>query len=189
MKTKVRADNRPPAHLRTLRRGDINADGKVFFQYSREMTNGECWITPEKMEEYRSSHKKSNSRYKKTQKGKSAQSRYETKKLRGGGNYRAGRQVRDCIRAALIGGTSIARAEGYLGCTIDEYREHIQSGFQDNMSWENYGEWHIDHIKPSSSFDLTVQEEVLECFNFTNTQPLWAVDNLKKGDTYHNDRP
>ena len=182
MSARIRSDNRPPPHLRTLRRGDVNADGRVFFQYSREMTNGECWITPEKMEEYRSSHRKSNALYKKTQKGKSAQSRYETKKLRGGGSYKVGRQVRDCIRAALTGGTSIARAEYYLGCTIGEYRKHIQCGFQSNMSWENYGEWHIDHIKPSSSFDLTVQEEVLKCFNFTNTQPLWAKDNRNKSN-------
>jgi hypothetical protein len=51
------------------------------------------------------------------------------------------------------------------------------------MSWDNYGKygWHIDHIKPCSSFDLSDRKQLLECFNYRNLQPLWALDNLKKG--------
>jgi hypothetical protein len=184
MNARTRSDNRPPAHLRTLRRGDVNADGKVFLQYSPEMINGEMWITPEKMNEYRLSHRRRNACYKKTSKGKSAQSRYETKRLRNNGSFKAGRKVRDCIRAAMKRGTGIARAENYLGCTIDEYRKHLESQFTEGMTWENYGEWHVDHIKPSSSFDLTIQEEVLKCFHFTNTQPLWAEDNRNKSNNH-----
>lgn len=52
------------------------------------------------------------------------------------------------------------------------------------MSWENYGEWHIDHIKPCSSFDLSDPKQQKECFNYTNLQPLWAIDNLKKSYKY-----
>ena len=49
------------------------------------------------------------------------------------------------------------------------------------MSWDNQGEWHIDHIIPCASFDLTNEEEQEKCFHYTNLQPLWAIDNMVKG--------
>jgi len=67
----------------------------------------------------------------------------------------------------------------YLGCTIEEFMAHIEGEFTEGMSWENYGEWHIDHIKPLGAKDLT-EEEIIERFEFTNTQPLWAYDNKAK---------
>ena len=57
--------------------------------------------------------------------------------------------------------------------------------FKQGMSWSNYGEWHIDHIKPCSLFNLELEEEQLECFNYKNLQPLWAIDNIKKGNKYY----
>ena len=50
------------------------------------------------------------------------------------------------------------------------------------MTWDNYGEWHIDHIKPCSSFNMLIEEERKRCFHYTNLQPLWAIDNIKKSD-------
>lgn len=54
------------------------------------------------------------------------------------------------------------------------------------MSWENRGNfgWHVDHIKPCASFDLTKPEEQAKCFHYTNLQPLWARENIAKGDKY-----
>ena len=69
----------------------------------------------------------------------------------------------------------------YVGCSIDKLKKHLSSQFTEGMSWENYGEWHIDHIRPCASFDLTKEEEKYKCFNYSNLQPLWAKDNLKKG--------
>lgn len=50
------------------------------------------------------------------------------------------------------------------------------------MGWDNYGEWHIDHIIPCSSFNLSILEDQKKCFHYTNTQPLWKIDNLRKGN-------
>ena len=71
-----------------------------------------------------------------------------------------------------------------LGCSIKVLRKHLQSKFQPGMSFSNYGKWHVDHIKPCASFDLSKPEEQLLCFHYTNLQPLWAIDNLRKGDKY-----
>jgi hypothetical protein len=70
-----------------------------------------------------------------------------------------------------------------IGCSIPELKQHLESQFKDGMDWNNYGlkGWHIDHIKPCASFDLTNPEEQKKCFHYTNLQPLWAKDNLKKG--------
>jgi hypothetical protein len=75
-----------------------------------------------------------------------------------------------------------------LGCTIEEFKYHLESKFQDGMSWDNYGYngWHIDHIRPISSFNLFIQSDVEKCFHYTNLQPLWAIDNLKKGSKFGN---
>jgi hypothetical protein len=69
-----------------------------------------------------------------------------------------------------------------LGCSIFEFKTYIALKFTEGMSWENYGKWHIDHIIPCCAFDLTDPQEQLKCFHHTNLQPLWAEDNLKKGD-------
>ena len=70
-----------------------------------------------------------------------------------------------------------------VGCSWGQLKNHLESQFQSGMNWDNYGThgWHIDHIIPCASFDLTKVEEQQKCFHYTNLQPLWAVDNLKKG--------
>jgi len=70
-----------------------------------------------------------------------------------------------------------------LGCSIAHARQHLESQFLPGMTWENHSTdgWHIDHIKPCASFDLTDPEQQKRCFHYTNLQPLWATDNLSKG--------
>jgi hypothetical protein len=73
-----------------------------------------------------------------------------------------------------------------LGCSISELRVHLEKQFRRGMTWKNYGPvWHIDHIRPCASFDLTVPEQQRECFNFSNLQPLFAVENIRKGDKFY----
>ena len=82
-------------------------------------------------------------------------------------------------------GAKSSRTIILIGCSIEHLRQHLEAQFTDGMTWDNHGQWHIDHIKPCASFDLTDAEQQHECFNYTNLQPLWAVDNLTKGAKYN----
>jgi len=68
-----------------------------------------------------------------------------------------------------------------LGCSIEQLKQHLENQFTKEMSWSNYGEWEIDHIKPCASFDLSIPEEQARCFHYTNLQPLWEKENIDKG--------
>lgn len=90
---------------------------------------------------------------------------------------------RNRIRNAIKMGYKSKKSLSLTGCANwNELKTYIESKFLDGMTWENYGEWHIDHIIPCASFDLTVEEEQKKCFHYSNLQPLWAIDNIKKGD-------
>ena len=52
------------------------------------------------------------------------------------------------------------------------------------MTWNNHGKWHIDHRRPCASFDLTKEEDIKMCFHYTNLQPLWSTDNIRKRDKF-----
>jgi hypothetical protein len=86
------------------------------------------------------------------------------------------------IRMALGSEKKAYKTETLIGCSIQHFRAHIESQFKEGMTWENYGQWHIDHLVPCRAFRLSEEAQQLLCFNYTNLRPLWAVDNLKKGD-------
>jgi hypothetical protein len=67
-----------------------------------------------------------------------------------------------------------------VGCTPHELKIYLETKFKDGMTWENRGKWHIDHIIPLSS--ATNEEEVYKLCHYTNLQPLWAEENLKKSN-------
>lgn len=69
-----------------------------------------------------------------------------------------------------------------LGCSIEQLKQHLESKFQPGMTWDNYGlyGWHVDHIVALAKFDLTDQQQFLKACHYTNLQPLWAEDNIKK---------
>ena len=76
----------------------------------------------------------------------------------------------------------------YLGITMEEFKKYLEKQFYPNsktgemMTWENRNKWHLDHIIPCSSYDLKKIEAQKKCFHYTNLRPLWAEDNLKKGN-------
>lgn len=74
------------------------------------------------------------------------------------------------------------RTSNLLGYTSLDLKNHMEKLFKDDMSWDNYGEWHIDHIKPISKFDISDDTSVVNALE--NLQPLWAFENLSKGNKY-----
>ena len=92
--------------------------------------------------------------------------------------------LRKRLKTALSHNFKKGSAVNDLGCTISELKIYLENKFQPGMTWENYGQfgWHIDHIKPLSSFDLTDRKQLLEACHYTNLQPLWWQDNLSKSD-------
>ena len=85
--------------------------------------------------------------------------------------------MREGIKEGYNDGTLVHRV---LGVDFNTMRSHIQSLFIEGMSWDNFGEWHLDHIIPLSI--AKTEEEVLKLLHYTNVQPLWAKDNLKKSN-------
>jgi len=92
--------------------------------------------------------------------------------------------LRSRLRLALKNNQKVGSAVSDLGCSIDELKSYLESKFQPGMTWDNWAldGWHIDHIKPLVSFDLTDRKQLLEACHYTNLQPLWAADNLSKSD-------
>ena len=81
------------------------------------------------------------------------------------------------------GWSKTTRTQELLGCSYAEFIEHLQNKFEEGMTLENHGLWHIDHIKPCAT--ATTPEELAQLFHFTNLQPLWASENLSKGSKYY----
>ena len=77
-----------------------------------------------------------------------------------------------------------SRTRELIGCSYQELRNHLASQFEPGMSWDNHGEWEIDHIRPVASFDLSDLREQEKCFHFSNLQPLWRAANRKKSDKW-----
>lgn len=87
------------------------------------------------------------------------------------------------VRKALQGVARSASTMALIGCDADALRLHMERQFKPGMSWDNYGYrgWHVDHIRPCASFDLTDPDQQQECFHYTNLRPEWRYDNQSKG--------
>jgi hypothetical protein len=98
--------------------------------------------------------------------------------------FRIRKNIRDRMRSAMDGRSKSKHTMELLGCSIEEFKIYLEKQFTKGMNWGNYGKkgWHIDHILPCASFDLTDPEQQKKCFHYTNLQPLWAEDNYKKKD-------
>ena len=101
--------------------------------------------------------------------------------------YRIYKNMQSRIQSIMrhVGAKKSSNTVNLIGCSMSDFINYIESKFSDGMTWENYGrEWHIDHIKPCASFNLSVPEEQSKCFRWDNLQPLWAKDNLSKNSRY-----
>ena len=113
---------------------------------------------------------------------KAYQREYRKKRYAKDPQYRLACILRARLNGALKNTQKAGSAVKDLGCPIEEFILFIASKFSDGMSWNNYGEWEIDHIRPISMFDLTNREDFLRVCHFSNLQPLWKKDNIRKSD-------
>lgn len=97
-------------------------------------------------------------------------------------NYKIKQNLRGRIRQAIKNGTRPGKSIEMMGCTIEQLKIYLSNKFTSGMNWQNYGEWHIDHILPCAMFDLNDPKQQKICFNYKNLQPLWARDNIIKRD-------
>jgi len=103
-------------------------------------------------------------------------------------NYKIVCNLRSRLVKALKNNSKTKTTLKLVGCGIEFLREHLQKQFKQGMNWQNYGLWHIDHIRPCSKFDLSKPNEQAKCFNYSNLQPLWAKENLEKSNKNYRDR-
>lgn len=95
-------------------------------------------------------------------------------------SFRLANNLRSRIWSALNGINKSKTTIELIGCNIETLWLHLESKFEKGMNRSNYGEWHVDHIIPCCKFDMTKIEDQKKCFHYTNLQPLWAMDNLRK---------
>jgi hypothetical protein len=112
---------------------------------------------------------------------------YERRKLKEDPQYAVTKSIRCRMFLALRRGWKAGRTVELLGCSVSECLSHLESKFLPGMTWGNWGSgkgnstWHIDHITPVSAFDLTNEQAQKACFHYTNLQPMWGSDNIRKG--------
>ena len=103
-------------------------------------------------------------------------------------NFKIAAKFRSTVAGALKKRKGVfkhTRTQILLGTDFKTARAHIENLFESGMTWENHGmghgKWNLDHKQPCASFDLKCPVQQLACFNYKNLQPLWAIDNMKKG--------
>jgi len=107
--------------------------------------------------------------------------KYQKKRRKIDPNFKIVCYVRTRMYQALKSNSKNLSTMLLTGCDIEYLMYYLQCKFTKGMNWDNYGKWHVDHIKPCSSFNLSKTSEQKKCFNYINLQPLWAKDNIKKG--------
>jgi hypothetical protein len=109
---------------------------------------------------------------------------YERKYVKERGNHslRIARAIGCRLRHALKGGKAGRSWREYVDYSLDELTAHLERQFLKGMSWDNYGDWHVDHIIPVASFTITGPNdpELRRAWALPNLRPLWAIDNLRK---------
>lgn len=146
----------------------------------------EYYAERRKDEEYRENMKQYLKVYNQDEKNIERRNQYWRNRYQNDLKYRVKQTMGNRLRATLLTGKNNQRIEDILGYSIEQLMEHLEFQFKEGMSWDNYGEWHIDHIKPIDSFDFISyeDEEFKKCWSLENLQPLWAEDNLKKSNNY-----
>lgn len=137
---------------------------------------------------YKEKYLEVSKKYYSTERGKQTRNSYKKRKKETDPNYRIALIYRERMRNALIegGAKKKKRSLEYAGCTVAFLRWWIESQFLPGMHWGNIGsgenQWQVDHFYPCTYFDLQDERQINICFGWTNLRPLWAKDNLSKGN-------
>lgn len=100
-------------------------------------------------------------------------------------SFKIAHNVRTRLLRVLKGKRKYAKTMELLGCTSQELKEHLEKQFSPEMNWDNHGKyWHIDHVKPISWFNLTIEREMREACHYTNLKPMVASENMSKGNRW-----
>lgn len=152
--------------------------------------------------DYRKNHiaelKEYHKQYRKTHKAKSTNkcnskhyAQYESQRKKVDIQFRLRKALRLRLYIATKRNFKSGSAVSDLGCSIEEFKLYLESKFTEGMSWDNWGsgdkKWNIDHIIPLSSVDLTDRNELLRVCHYTNMQPLWHKDNIRKSNKIGDD--
>lgn len=171
---------------RKRRRGDIRADGSIFWGYSNYfrkdggVTKMEKWVsvvsyekTLKRDREWRVKNKDRLKKYTKS---------YESNRRSKDPMFRLIKGIRSRI-CGILAGNKDAGALDLIGCSPEQLKAHLQDQFSKGMSWNNYGTyWHADHIIPIAWFDLSDPNQQRWAFHYSNMQPLTKSENLRKSD-------
>lgn len=112
--------------------------------------------------------------------------KYEKNRKKIDPGFKLSKTLRSRIGSALssIKAKKKMNTMSLTGCDISFLKNYLEKQFTEGMTWQNHGEWHVDHIIPCASFDLTQKIEQQVCFNWRNLQPMWKTENLEKSDKY-----
>lgn len=132
------------------------------------------------------SHRESNAKYNDKITSKIKRKEWQKDRLKNNTHYKLKRNISNGIWCKLSRHRGFKKDQNVINClpyTIEELKNHLEKKFTKGMSWSNYGEWHIDHKIPDSSFNYssTKDEEFQKSWALSNLQPLWWRDNLIKG--------
>ncbi|MCK5613544.1 hypothetical protein KAR91_67360 [Candidatus Pacearchaeota archaeon] len=164
-----------------------NSDQYIFDHVNKQIRNAHSKITVTK------EHKRSIARawyHRNAHRTRGAARQRHKDKYKNDLSYRVNELIKSQLRKCMVKDRPIGKYYDVLGYTTDDLLSHLESLFADGMSWENQGKWHIDHRTPKSWFNLLNADgsinykEVRECWSLKNLQPLWAVDNIAKGNRY-----
>ena len=119
-------------------------------------------------------------RKKNIDRGRKNQREYQKQRELNDITYKIKRRIRHRLYIALRNEQKIGSGIKDLGCSIQHLKTHLEQQFYDGMTWDNYGQWHIDHVEPLCSFDLTDEVQFKKACNYNNLQPLWTKDHFEK---------
>jgi hypothetical protein len=194
-----------------IKRGTIREDGKVFWCYDERSKNPEVWIdkdvyknrhekdkirskkwNADNLDKFKSNSKRWNQRNRERcreyckkwrSKNKKRKREYESQLKKLSTLYGITQSIRALVLTKFREGGYTKKSKVYeiIGCSYDDFKKHIESQFQEGMSWQNHNRygWHLDHIIPCAS--AKTEEELIKLNHYTNYQPLWAKDNMTKG--------